>query len=594
MTFEIAFVLFLLVLAFVLFATDFVSFDVAAMILLFSLLASGILTLEEGFSGISNPATIAIGAMFVLSDGLRRTGLLNKVGDYFSKRLQENFHLWMVVMMLFISFMSAIMNNTAVVIIFIPILIGVASKIGVSASKLLIPISFAAIMGGVCTLIGTSTNLLVASIASDRGAASFGMFDFTPVGIILLVAGFLCIFLFGFKMLPSSRKKEKEELTRDFKMQGYLADVVVKSSSDLIGKVFDEKDFKKRFDIDVLRVIKPETNRSAQRSKITVEKGDIFRIRGNPKELNKLLKSENFSYRAAKDWIDIDLEQGSDVLIEAVVVPDSGLEGKNLREINFYERYSAVPLAIRHKGELEHDDLGNLKISGGDTLLLSISSDRISEIDNDPTFIIASKLNTMSQRNDKTFVAVGILLSVVLVAALEIMPIAISAGIGVILMIITGCITTDEAYNAINWKIIILLAGVIPLGLAMDKTGAATLMSETLIDLLSGFGPRAILAGFYLLTMLMSAIMSTNASAALVAPLAIQIADSIGVNPEPFVISVSYAASLTFLTPFGHHANTLVYGAGHYKFTDFTKVGLPINIIFWIIATLLIPVIWPF
>lgn len=594
MSFEIIFVLFLLIAAFVLFATDYVSFDLAAMILLFSLLVTGILTFEEGFSGISHPATVTIASMFVLSEGLRRTGLINKVGAYFSKRLKHNFYGWMVLMMLFISVMSAIMNNTAVVIIFIPILIGVASKIGVSASKLLIPISFAAIMGGICTLVGTSTNILVSSIAEERNAASFGMFDFAPIGIVLLIAGYLFIFLFGFKMLPSRREETEEELTKDFEMQGYLADVVVEPSSDLVGQVFNEEDFKNLFDLDVLRIIKPESDRSAQRSKIKVEAGDIFRVRGNPKEINRLISNEHFSSRAAKQWVDIDLEHGSDCLVEAVFTPESTLQGNKLDEINFYERFSAVPLAIRHHGKLKHDDLGKAKLSGGDTVLLSISSDRVSDIENDSTFIVASRLNVMQQRTEKTYIALGILLSVVVVAAMEILPIAISAGTGVILMVLTGCIKTEEAYNAINWKIIMLLAGVIPLGLAMDKTGAASLMAETLIDSLSGFGPRAMLAGFYLLTMLMSAIMSTNASAALVAPLAIQIADSIGVNPEPFVISVSYAASLTFLTPFGHHANTLVYGAGHYKFTDFTKVGLPINIIFWIIATLLIPVVWPF
>lgn len=594
MSFEIIFVLFLLIAAFFLFATDYVSFDLAAMILLFSLLVTGILTFEEGFSGISHPATVTIASMFVLSEGLRRTGLINKVGDFFSKRLEHNFYRWMVLMMLFISAMSAIMNNTAVVIIFIPILIGVASKIGVSASKLLIPISFAAIMGGICTLVGTSTNILVSSIAEERNAASFGMFDFAPIGVILLIAGYLFIFLFGFKMLPSRRGETEEELTKDFEMQGYLADVVVEPSSELVGQVFNEEDFKNLFDLDVLRIIKPESDRSAQRSNIKIEAGDIFRVRGNPKEINRLVSDEHFSSRAAKQWVDIDLEHGSDSLIEAVFTPESTLQGNNLDEINFYERFGAVPLAIRHQGELKHDDLGKAKLSGGDTVLLSISSDRISDIENDSTFIVASRLNVMEQRSEKTYIALGILLSVVVIAAMEILPIAISAGAGVILMVLTGCIKTEEAYNAINWKIIMLLAGVIPLGLAMDKTGAASLMAETLIDSLSGFGPRAMLAGFYLLTMLMSAIMSTNASAALVAPLAIQIADSIGVNPEPFVISVSYAASLTFLTPFGHHANTLVYGAGHYKFTDFTKVGLPINIIFWIIATLLIPVIWPF
>lgn len=594
MSFEIIFVFILLVAAFVLFATDYVSFDVAAMILLFSLLVTGILTFEEGLSGISHPATVAIASMFVLSEGLRRTGILNKAGDYFSERLQENFNFWMFVMMLFISGMSAIMNNTAVVIIFIPILIGVASKIGVSASKLLMPISFAAIMGGITTLIGTSTNLLVASIAEERGAASFGMFDFAPIGIALLIAGYLFLFLFGFKMLPSRRSEKKEELTKDYQIQSYLTDVIIEPDSELVGHIFDKDKLAERFDLDVLRIIKPDSNRSAQRSDVEIEAGDILRIKGNPTELNKLLLNRGFTSRVAKDWEDVDLEQGRDTLIEAVVTPESSLEGSTLDSINFYERFGAIPLAIRQQGEVKRDDLGKIKISGGETLLLNLSTDRIQEVENNPTFMVASKLDVMDKRSDKTFIALGILLSVIIVAALEILPIAISAGAGVILMILTGCITTEEAYEAVNWKIIMLLAGVIPLGLAMDKTGAAALMAETLIDTLSGFGPRAMLAGFYLLTMFMSAIMSTNASAALVAPLAIQIADSIGVNPEPFVISVSYAASLTFLTPFGHHANTLVYGAGQYKFTDFTKVGLPINIIFWIIATMLIPVVWPF
>lgn len=593
MSFEIIFVLFLLVAAFFLFATDYVSFDVAALILLMSLLVSGILTLEEGLSGISHPATVAIASMFVLSEGLRRTGLLNKAGDYFSDRLQDNFQLWMLVMLIFISLMSSIMNNTAVVIIFIPILIDVAAKIGVSASKLLMPVSFAAIMGGICTLIGTSTNLLVASIAEERGAAAFGMFDFTPIGLSLLIAGYLFLLTIGIKLIPS-RREEDEELTKDFKMQGYLADVVVEPQSDLVGGVLDEEDLTKRLDLDVLRIFKPNRDRSAQRSEIKVEVGDILRIRGNAEELNKLLQKEDFTSRAAKEWLDVDLQHGRDALVEAVVAPESTLQGKSLEDIDFYERFEAVPLAIRHRGELKHDDLGKVKLSGGDTLLLSLSSERIPDIEKDPIFIVASKLDVMSRRKNKTFVALGILLSVVAVAAFEILPIAISAPCGVILMILTGCLTTEEAYNAVNWKIIMLLAGVIPLGLAMDKTGAANMMADTLVTTLGGFGPRAMLAGFYLLTMLMSAVMSTNASAALVAPLSIQIANEIGVSPEPFVISVSYAASLTFLTPFGHHANTLIYGAGQYKFTDFTKVGLPINIIFWILATILIPIIWPF
>ncbi|MDX1671776.1 MAG: SLC13 family permease [Balneolaceae bacterium] len=593
MSFEIIFVFFLLAAALFLFATDYVSFDIAALILLVSLLVTGILTLEEGLSGISHPATVAIGSMFVLSEGLRRTGILNKAGDFFSEKLQDNFLFWMFVMMMFISVMSSIMNNTAVVIIFIPILISVASKIGISASKLLMPVSFAAIMGGICTLIGTSTNILVSSIAEERGAAAFNMFDFTPVGIVLLASGYIFMLTVGIRMIPSRREKD-EELTQDFEMQGYLTDVVVQPESDLVGGVLDENELTRRLDLDVIRIYKADENRSAQRSEVEVEAGDVFRIRGNVKNLNKLLQREDFTPRVPKEWEDVDLRHGRDALVEAVVAPESTLEGQSLSEIDFYDRFGAVPLAIRHHGKLKHEELSAIKLSGGDSLLLSISTDRVQELDNDPAFVVASQVDVMPQRREKTFTALGILLAVVIVAALEILPIAVSAGAGVILMILTGCLTTEEAYSAVNWKVIMLLAGVIPLGLAMDKTGAAELISTALVDSLADLGPRALLAGFYLLTMSLSAIMSTNASAALLAPLAIQIADSVGVSAEPFVISVSYAASLTFMTPFGHHANTLVYGAGQYKFTDFTKVGLPINIIFWIIAVFLIPVIWPF
>ncbi len=593
MSFEITFVIFLLLVAFFLFATDYVSFDIAALILLFSLLATGILTLDEGLSGVSHPATVTIGCMFILSEGLRRTGILNKAGDFFSKRLQQNFWFWMLVMMLFISLMSSIMNNTAVVIIFIPILIRVADDLGISASKLLMPVSFAAIMGGICTLIGTSTNILVASIAESQGVASFSIFDFTPVGLGLLVTGYLFLFVVGIKMIPP-RRKEKEELTEEYEMGNYLTDLVVEPGSNLIGNTLDEDALTEQFDLDVLRIFKSDRNQSAQRSNVKIQSGDTLRFRGSAAEIDKLLNREDLIPLAAHNWFDVDLRHGRDALIEAVVSPESTLEGKSLDELNFYQNYGAVPLAIRHHGELKHEELNKIKLDGGDSLLLSLSSDRIAEIENNPAFVIASEVDVMRQRSNKTFIALSILLSVVGVGALELLPIAVSAGGGVILMILTGCLSTEEAYNAVNWRIIMLLAGVIPMGIAMDKTGAAGLMAQTLVDQLAAWGPHALLGGFYLLTMLLSAIISTNASAALVAPLAIEIAQAIGVNPEPFIISVSYAASLTFLTPFGHHANTLIYGAGQYRFTDFTKVGLPINLLFWALAVFLIPTIWPF
>lgn len=591
MSFEIIFVFALLGVALFLFATDYVSFDVASIILVVSLLASGILTPQEGFAGVSNPATITIAAMFVISEGVRRTGLLNKAGNFFCDKMEKNYWLWLFIMLLFVSFASSFMNNTAVIMIFIPVVIDIAARIGVSASKLLMPLAFAGIMGGINTLIGTSTNLLVSSIVQERGGQAFTMFDFAPMGLILLTGGFLYMYLAGYNLIPARRKDD--ELTTDFQIQGYLTDLLVEPESDLVGEFLDEENLTEELDLDILRIFKTASDSSATRTKTKIEAGDILRVRGRASEIDKLLRREDLSLVPSSEWVDVDLKHGRDALVEAAVAPESTLEGRKLKDIDFYERFGAIPLAIRHHGELKQEDLKEVRISGGDTLLLSLSSDRLQDISNDPSFVISSEVDIMRPRTDKTYIALAILAGVVGTAAFNLAPIVVSAPAGVILMILTGCITTEEAYNAINWKVIMLLVGVLPLGTAMDKTGAAGLIAESVISILYDFGPITVLSGLYLLTMSITAVISTNASVALLAPIAIQVANQIGVNAQPMVLAVSYAACLTFITPFGHHANTLIYGAGQYKFTDFTKVGLPLNLLFWILATIFIPIIWP-
>lgn len=592
MSFEIIFVFILLGVALFLFSTDYVSFDIAAIIIMASLLLSGILKPAEGLAGFSNPATLTVAAMFILSEGLRRTGLLNKLGTFFTKKIEQNYWPGLFQLLLFISLCSAFINNTAVVVIFIPVVISVADRINVSPSKLLMPLSFAGIFGGICTLIGTSTNILVSSIAEQSGLGAFAMFEFSPVGLIFLAAGFIYLFAAGIRMIPDRRKNE--ELTEGYEMQEYLTDIVVEPDSDLIGEKLDEDKLTQKLDLDVLRVFKPQSDSSAQRSDVKIEAGDVLRIRGSAKEIDKLLSSNEVSLKPTKEWSDVDLEQGRDSLVEAAVAPDSSLEGKTLNSINFYDRFGAVPLAIRQHGEIQQEDLGNLQLSGGNSLLLSMSKDRVQEIDKDRSFVIASEVGISRYRSDKTYYVLPIIFGVVALAALNVMPIVVSAIVGVILMIMTGCLSTEEAYNAVNWKVILLLAGVIPLGTAMEKTGAAALLADQMIVLLSSLGPRAVMSGFFLLTMGITAIMSNNASAALLAPIAIEAANSLGVNAYPFLFAVTFAASLSFITPFGYQTNTLIYGAGQYKFTDFTKIGLPLNIIFWILATLFIPMVWSF
>lgn len=594
MSIEVIFVFILLAVALFLFTTDYVSFDVAALLILAALLLSGILTPKEGFSGFSNPATLTVAAMFILSDGLRRTGLLNRIGAYFTRRIEQHYWTGLFQMLAFVSICSAFINNTAVVVIFIPVMISVAARVGVSPSKLLMPLSFAGIFGGISTLIGTSTNILVSSIAQDNGLAAFSMFEFTPMGLIFLVSGFVYLFTIGIKRIPERRKNE--ELTKGYEMQAYLTDVEVREQSNLVGQKLDEEKLTRELDLDVLRIFKPdsETNSSAQRSDVQIEVGDVLRIRGSAQELDKLLESNEFVLKPTHEWLDVDLEQSRDTLVEAVVAPDSSLEGKTLHSIDFYDRFGAVLLAVRQHGETEQEDLGKLRLEGGNTLLLSMSKDRVREINNDRSFVVASKVGVTRYRRQKVYFALPIIFGVVAAAAFNLVPIVVSALAGVILMILTHCITTEEAYNAVNWKVIMLLAGVIPLGIAMEKTGAATLLADQMIFLLSDMGPRAVLSGFFFLTMAVTAIMSNNASAVLLAPIAIESAHTLGVSAYPFLFAVTFAASLSFITPFGYQTNTLIYGAGQYKFTDFTKIGLPLNIIFWILATVFIPIIWPF
>lgn len=592
MTFEIIFVFALLLVALFLFSTDYVTFDVTAIIIMASLMISGILTPVQGLSGFSNPATVTVGCMFILSEALRRTGILNTVGDYFSEKMEENLKVGFFFMLAFISTCSAFINNTAVVVIFIPVIMDMASKVGVSASRLLIPLSFAGILGGICTLIGTSTNILVSSIAVERQYDAIGMFDLLPMGLIFLVAGFIYLFTVGMKLIPERRKDD--DLTEDFKMQEYLTDVTINENSDLVGTVLDHEELTAHLDLDVIRVFSSGRDSSAQRSKIEIEADDILRIRGSADEIKKLLDREDISLIPSKKWADKDLQHGQDTLVEAVIAPESTLDGTSLGKFNFSENIGAVPLAIRHHGRLQQNRLEDVRMSGGDSILLSMSSSRLPELENNPAFVVVSELDILDHRPQKTPIAIAILAGVVATAALDFAPIVLSAIVGVILMILTGVIKTQEAYEAVNWKVVMLLAGVLPLGTAMDVTGAAEMLASGMVGTLSDFGPRIMLGGFFLLTLLITAVMSNNASAALLAPIAIQTSQSIGVAVEPFLYAVTFAASLSFMTPFGYQTNTMIYGAGQYKMKDFLVVGTPLNILFLILAIIFIPMIWPF
>lgn len=596
MSFGILFVLGLLALAMVLFATEWVSFDVTALLILCALVLSGVLSVEEGLSGFSNEATLTIAAMFVLAEGIRRTGALDRVGRWFCRLAERQPHHGLALMMLVVGVISAFINNTAAIAIFIPVALQVARSLEMSASKILMPLSFASMFGGVCTLLGTSTNILVSSIAEERGEPAFGMFEFAPLGLILAAAGFLYLFLVGIRWIPARR--DDADFTQGFEMQRYITDVKLHPESRHVGDSLEESSFGEDLDLDVLHVFRkgaePEAGEEPQSEgrQAVLQPGDILRIRGSAVEIDKLARRGDVVLRPAHEWHDRDLSHSGSTLVEAVIAPDSPLEGQAVRDVDLDARFGAVVLALRHRGEIQQEDLGTLQLSGGDSLLLALDADRVPDVERDPSFVLVSEVGLPELRRERMPVALLILAAVVGTAAAGLVPIVVSAVTGGLLMVLSGCVNSEEAYQSINWKVILLLAGVLPLGTAMDRTGAAQMVADGVISGLGPWGPTAVLSGFFLLSMLLTNVISNQATAALLAPIAFQTAATLDVSPRPFLLAVTFAASLSFMTPVGYQTNTLVYGPGQYRFADFLKVGTPLNLLLWILATLLLPLFW--
>lgn len=591
MTLEIGVVLALAIITVVLFASEKYPVDLVALMLMATLLLTGIVTAEEGIAGFSNTATVTVGAMFILSAGLFKTGVVNFLGSLVIKVFRVNFWLAITVTMIVAGGLSAFINNTPVVAIFIPILLSVASSMNMSASKLLMPLSFAAMFGGVCTLIGTSTNILISTIAVRYGQPAFGMFEFAPLGLIFFGAGLLYMLVIGIRLIP--QRRSEKELTEEFGMGEYLTEVIVQPEAKSVGQPVASCSLVEEVGVEILEVFRSGRRIHLPPSVTIIRAGDVLRVRGNVEKIRKLQEREGIVLKPLRRLQDKDIVSDEVDLIEAVIAPNSSLEGKTLKKARFRDTYGATALAIRHRGTLMHDAVGTTILTAGDVLLVEARKEAIERLKEDDAFVLVSEVGLPKFRTRKVLPALAIVVGVVTAAALGIFPIVISAIIGSVLLVITRCITLEEAYRAIDWKVIFLLAGALTLGVALEKTGAALFVSNLLVQSIGELGPLALVAAFYLLTSLLTETMSNNATAVLLAPIAIATADSLQVDARPFLMAIAFAASASFMTPVGYQTNTMIYGVGQYRFADFLRVGTPLNILFLIIATLMIPYFWP-
>ncbi|MFO7448410.1 MAG: SLC13 family permease [Ignavibacteriaceae bacterium] len=592
MTLEIIIVLCVLIGAVILFITEKLPVDLVALCVLAILMVSGILDAEEGLRGFSDEATITIASMFILSGGLFKTGVVNYVGRNVIKLYNKNFWVAIISTMVIVGLISAFINNTPVVAIFIPILLQVSRESEISASKILMPLSFASIFGGVCTLIGTSTNIVVSSVAARSGARPFTMFEFTDLGIIFFAVGIVYMIFVGIPMMP--KRRGLIDLTSSFGIGEYLTEIIITRDAQSVNKEIRNAPLVTKLGIDILEIIR-ENERIFLPSPTTILRAnDLLRIKCNIEKIKELQERDGILLKPGLKWKDEDIISENHTLVEAIIAPNSFIEGKTLKQVSFRQRFGATALAIRHRGRIMQENVATTKLVAGDALLIETNKINYERVKDSEAFVVVSEVDPPTFRKSKIAYALVIIFGVVVTATLGILPIVVSAVLGGILLILTGCISLEQAYRAIDWKIIILLAGSLSLGVALEKTGGAKLISDYVIGMVGPMGPTAILSAFYLLTLVLTEAMSNNATAALVTPIAIVTANSLGVDPMPFLVAVAFAASLAFMSPVGYQTHLLIYNPGRYKVIDFIKAGTPLDILFWLMATFLIPLFFPF
>ena len=555
------------------------------------LLVSGIVTPAEGFAGLADSATITVAAMFVLSAGLQHTGAVERLGNSLSALLERHQRLGFLALLVGAAVASGFVNNTAVVAVMIPIVIGAARRAEMSPSQLLLPLSFASMLGGVCTLMGTSTNLLVSSIVEESDRAPLSFFEMLPLGAVFVALGLAYLWLVR-RWLPKHRGED--DLTSSFEMAEYLTRARLTESAGMAGLSFGDTRLGKE-DMDVVALMRDdEAIRVAPDTKLRPD--DELRIRGRRDTVRELAAEEGLALGLA-DVSDLELEDEGMMLVEVVVSSNSAIAGRPLGEIDLWSRFTATPLALRRFDRTEHEDLADKPLSAGDVLLLLVPRDRKRELSRARDLLVISGESLQPDDPRKMPLAVAIIAVVVGLAAFGVLPVVVGAPVGAVAMVALRCIELDDAYQAIDWDVVFLLAGMLALGKAFAATGADGLMSTLLVRSYDAapadVAGYVLVGGLYLVTLVLTSTMSNQATAALLTPIALSASDSLEVSARPLVMAVAFAASSSFLTPVGYQTNTMVYGAGHYRFSDFVRIGGPLSLLLSVVAAALIPAIWP-
>lgn len=565
-----------------------------------ALLISGILKPDEVLAAFSNPAPVTIGALFIISAALERTGQIARLGRIFNAVARGSERRALAALMIVCAVCSAFVNNTPLVVILLPVILGFCRDSGAKPSRLLIPMSYACILGGVCSMAGTSTNILVDGIAREAGLERFELFSIAPLGIIFALTGGAYLWFFGAKLLPA--RDTLATLLDATKGREFLIQAAVPAGSPLIGKRGVEVLEGRSRKLKIIEVRRRGRVLDETLDKTILEEGDRLLIRTGTKGVAELSQTDDVNVGLREQDLQ-PMEKREAVLLEGMIGPNSSLAGRTLPELAFRQRFGALILAIHREGQNITRNFETLRLEFGDTLLVEGSREGIERLKAERDFITLSEPTAESFNLRKApFALAGIFLFIFLASfnfgwiglpGLDFDTFA-AAFIAALFVLVTGCLRPREAYDAVDWKILLLIIGMLAIGSAMDKTGGATTLANQVVSWMGPLGTWGLLCGIYLLASVMTELISNNAVAVVLAPIAIRIAEAVDASPTPFLVAVMFGASASFATPIGYQTNTYVFGAGGYHFKDFVKIGLPLNLLLWVVASIMIPLIWPF
>ncbi len=592
MTFQIGYVLLLLLVALVLFASDRFSVDVVGLIVLLALAVPGFLSPKEALAGFADDTILLLVSLFVLTAGIVRTGVVERVGLWLAARGGKNPAGVTRLILVAVAAVSSFLSNTVTTAVFLPIMIGVARRAGTALSRVLMPLAFASILAGSVTLIGTSTNLVVSSQLPRYGLAPIGFFELTPVGLGITVIGLLYLIFVAPKLVPD---RGQREMTDRYDLRRYLSEALIGAGSRFAGKTLAESQLGSSMNLNVVGIVRGDSRRLAPGPNAKLQENDILLIEGKAEDILSVKDAGGIEIRAdVKPALsDSDLQSDQVRMMEAMVLPRSAFVGRTLRDSQFRERTGLTVLAIHSAGGADLvEKLSKTRLHPSDVLLIQGGPDALDRVRRGTDLFLLEDVSAHHPRRRKAPLAAAIFVATVVVGVSGLLPLIISFLAGGLALVLTGCLRTEEAYEAVDWRLMVMIACMIGFGVAMEKSGAANYVSELVVRHVSSFGPLSLLAAFFVFTVVLTQPMSNQAAALVVLPVAIAVSRKLQLNPRAFVMAVTFAASCSFLTPL-EPSCVLVYGPGRYKFFDFARVGLPLTVIVFVFSMLLIPVFWP-